>query len=179
MFWQTSPCNFWSALYTITEICTIVWRRHTNTLLKFWNVSIRLTWLTIASNVLNRSFLAFHRGKLWQKNDFCQFFAVLHKITYDCTTKLHGPSHQISKKTKHGKLYINRSSWKMLQNVEKSLALKKNFWGRASVQNLYGCWRISGPWPTNSKQREPTHIPRSLYCERAYASLIQRRFAAG
>ena len=99
MFWQTSPCNFWSALYTITEICTIVWRRHTNTLLKFWNVSIRLTWLTIASNVLNRSFLAFHRGKLWQKNDFCQFFVVLHKITYDRATKLHGPSHQISKYT--------------------------------------------------------------------------------
>ena len=108
-------CNFWSTLYTTTKICTIVRRHHTNTLLKFWNVlMIRLTWLTIASNVLNRSFFDFHRGKLWQKNDFCQFFTVLHKITYDCTTKLHGPSHQISKKTKHGKLYNNRSSWKML-----------------------------------------------------------------
>ena len=119
MFRETSRCNFCNTLYTATEICTIVWRRHTNTLLKFWNVSIRFTWLTIASNVLNRSFLAFHRGKLWQKNDFCQFFTVLHKITYDFTTKLHGPSHQISKKTKRGKLYNNWSNWKMLQNVEK------------------------------------------------------------
>ena len=68
-------------------------------------------------NVVNDSiecvkslFFGFSPGQTLTEDDFCQFFAVLHKITYDCTTKLHGPSHQISKKTKHGKLYINRSS---------------------------------------------------------------------
>ena len=142
MFWQTSPCNFWSALYTITEICTIVWRRHTNTLLKFWNVSIRLTWLTIASNVLNRSFLAFHRGKLWQKNDFCQFFVVLHKITYDRATKLHGPSHQISKQS--------MGSYTTIDQVEKCCKMLKNnnqkydFWNQlCQFVSLLCCIKLS------------------------------------
>ena len=51
--------------------------------------------------------------------DFCQFFVVLHKIRHDCIMKLHGPSPQITKKTKHGNLYNDRStlkSWKMLKN---------------------------------------------------------------
>ena len=51
--------------------------------------------------------------------DFCQFFVVLHKLRHDCIMKLHGPSPQITKKTKHGNLYNDQStlkSWKMLKN---------------------------------------------------------------
>ena len=43
---------------------------------------------------------------------FYQFFVVSHKITHDRTTKLHGRSTKITKKTKQGNLYNDRSTLK-------------------------------------------------------------------
>jgi hypothetical protein len=43
---------------------------------------------------------------------FYQFFVVSRKITHDRTTKLHGRSTKITKKTKHGYLYNDRSTLK-------------------------------------------------------------------
>ena len=47
-----------------------------------------------------------------QPNQFCQFFVVLHKIGHDRATKLHGRSPQITKKTKYGNLYNDRTTLK-------------------------------------------------------------------
>ena len=111
--------TFWSTLYTTTEICTIVWRRHTNMLLKVWNVSIRLTWLTIASNVLNRSFLAFHRGKLWQKTIFVNsllYYIKLRTIVQRSCTGL--PTKYLRKQSMR--------SYTTIDQVEKCCKMLKN-----------------------------------------------------
>ena len=43
---------------------------------------------------------------------FCQFFVVLHKIGHECIMTLHGHFTKITKKTKHGNVYNDRSTLK-------------------------------------------------------------------
>ena len=43
---------------------------------------------------------------------FCQFFVVLHKIGHECIMTLHGHFTKITKKTKHGNVYNDRSTEK-------------------------------------------------------------------
>ena len=120
MFRETSPCNFWSTLYTATEICTIVRRLHTNTLLKFWNVSIRLTWLTIASNVLNRSFLAFPGANFDKKTIFANsllYYIKLRTIVQRSCTGL--PTKYLRKQSCVG-------SYTTIDQIEKCCKMLKN-----------------------------------------------------
>jgi len=65
--------------------------------------------------------------------DFCQFFVVLHKIRHDCIMKLHGPFPQITKKTKHGNSYNDRST---LKNNNK----KHDFWKFARSLYKFPCF---------------------------------------
>ena len=43
---------------------------------------------------------------------FCQFFVVLHKIGHECIMTLHGRFTKITKKSKHGNVYNDRSTKK-------------------------------------------------------------------
>ena len=47
---------------------------------------------------------------------FCQFFVLLHKIEHECIMTLHGHFTKITKKTKHGNVYNDRSTLKNAKN---------------------------------------------------------------
>ena len=47
---------------------------------------------------------------------FCQFFVDLHKIGHECIMTLHGHFTKITKKTKHGNVYNDRSTLKNAKN---------------------------------------------------------------
>ena len=50
--------------------------------------------------------------KKYAQNHFCQFSVVLHKIEHECIMTLHGHFTKITKKTKHGNVYNDRSTEK-------------------------------------------------------------------
>ena len=50
--------------------------------------------------------------KKYANFQFCQFFVVLHKIGHECIMTLHGHFTKITKKTKHGNVYNDRSTLK-------------------------------------------------------------------
>ena len=74
--------------------------------------------------------------------DFCQFSVVLHKIRHDCIMKLHGPSPQITKKTKHGNLYNDRSTLKNAKNGNQKHDFLTIFWYNF-VNSLLCCIKFS------------------------------------
>ena len=64
---------------------------------------------------------------------FCQFFVVLHKIGHECIMTLHGHFTKITKKTKHGNVYNDRST-------EKNNSQKHGFWTFARSLYKFPCF---------------------------------------
>ena len=62
-----------------------------------------------------------------------QFFVVLHKIGHECIMTLHGHFTKITKKTKHGNVYNDRST-------EKNNSQKHGFWTFARSLYKFPCF---------------------------------------